>query len=328
MQVEEFLKQDLQLQEGLNPALLRKSSVGMHVESLKFLTANDIEVSGHIWQKIASKDKQAIQPGLVFSDSIGSATFTKRYTKIYAEYELHGWYFEANIRQSFQYNDYPIDHKTIWIKVKPIGFNLNNILIPDLDSYEKTGMDDSFGISKNIILPGWELNESFFDYMPTEYDTSFGLNDTKNHIKQPVLAFNIVLNRDLVNAFMINITLLFSAMFLLYILVLMITSDDKRKEEFDISVGTTVSTCGGLFFAVLLAHIHLREQFAAAGFIYIEFFYLLNYLFITVSALVIFSFYNKHSSSIIFRDDALLVKLMYWPFYLGIANLYTYVHFS
>lgn len=329
LKVEEFLKNHDQIKKSLNPELIRKSPIGMFVESLQFISANDIEVSGHIWQKIFNKDKKDIKVGVVFNDAIGDVTFDKRYTKVYDEFELHGWYFEANIRQSFHYSDYPIDHKTIWIKVKPLGFNINHMLVPDLDSYEKTGKEDSFGISKDILLLGWELKESFFDYMLTEYDTSFGLQDVKNQIKLPILAFNIVLNRDLVNAFMINVTLILSTMFLLYILVLMITSDDTLKEEFDISVGTTVSACGALFFTVLLAHIHLREQFASAGFIYVEFFYLLNYFFIASSALIIFSFYNKKSSSksILFTNDALFFKLTYWPFYLGISNLYTYLHF-
>ena len=128
---------------------------------------------------------------------------------------------------------------------------------------------------------------------------------------------------------MINITLLLSTMVLLYILVLMITADDKLKEEFDISVGTTISTCAGLFFAVLLAHINLREQFSSMGFVYIEFFYILNYLFITASAFIVFSFYNTKSTlkSILFVDDAIYVKLFYWPLYLSVANIYTYIHF-
>jgi len=326
--VEEFLKENSPQTDGLNSQLLKKSSIGMFVESLKFISANDIEVSGHIWQKIYSKDKKDIEPGLIFVDAIGDTTFDKRYTKTYDDFELHGWYFESNIRQSFKYSDYPIDHKTIWIKIKPKGFNQDQIFVPDLDSYKTTALGDSFGISKDILLLGWELNESFFDYMITDYDTNFGLHNAKNNIELPILAFNIVLNRDLLNAFMINIALILSTLFLLYILILMITSDDTLKEEFDISVGTTVSTCGGLFFVVLLAHIHLREQFSSDGFIYIEFFYLMNYFFITISALIIFSFYNKSSDkSTIFKNDALFVKITYWPIYLGISNIYTYLHF-
>jgi hypothetical protein len=330
LKVEKFLKKHEQIGKSLDPEVTRKSSIGMFIESLQFISANDIEVSGHVWQKIYTKDKKDIKPGIVFNDAIGDVTFDKRYTKEYDEFELYGWYFEANIRQSFQYSDYPLDHKTIWIKVQPIGFNINYILVPDLDSYEKTGKKDSFGISKDIILLGWELKESFFDYMETDYDTNFGLQDVKNHIKLPILAFNIVLNRDLVNAFMINITLILSTMFLLYILVLLITSDEKLKEEFAIGVGDTIGACGALFFTVLLAHIHLREQFTSAGFIYVEFFYLLNYFFIASSALIVFIFYNDNFSkkSMVFKNDALFFKLTYWPFYLGVSNIYTYLYFQ
>lgn len=302
--------------------------IGVFLESLNFITANDVEVSGYIWQKIDITTQQTPQK-LVFIDAIGTVTLEKRYMKTYKDYELHGWYFEATLRQPFEYSNYPMDHKTVWIKIKPVGFNFTHILIPDLETYETTGANDTFGVSKDIVLLGWKINESFFDYMPVDYDNSFGLKSTEKHMHMPILSFNIVLNRNFVNAFMINITLLLSTMLLLYILVLMITSNNTLKEEFNISVGTAVATCGGLFFSVLLAHIHLREQFPSTGFVYIEFFYILNYLFITLCAFIIFSFYNRESSSksIILKNDALFVKLIYWPLYFGIANIYTFLHF-
>lgn len=327
--VNTFLENYFLENKQMEYSAIHRSEVGIFVESLSFSSANDIQVSGHIWQKIQLDNRENLVPGIVFVDAIGDVVLDKRYTKVYGSYEVHGWYFEADLRQPFKYTNYPIDHKTIWIKVKPSGFNQQQIFVPDLNSYVNTSKDDSFGISQDIVLLGWEINESFFDFLPTSYDTSFGLQNNLNHFSLPILAFNVVVNRNLVNAFMINITLLLSTMVLLYILILMITSNDKLKEEFDISVGTTVSTCAGLFFAILLAHINLREQFSSMGFVYIEFFYILNYLFITASAFIVFSFYNTKSSlkSILFIDDAVYVKLVYWPLYLSIANIYTYIHF-
>ena len=327
--VESYLHQHFGESAGVDSASLHRSSIGLFVESLRFSSAHDVEVSGHVWQNIRAADKDAILPGVVFPDAIGGVTLEERYTQSSSDYQVHGWYFEATLRQPFEYRDYPIDHKTVWIKVKPSGFNLGHVFVPDLDSYERTRLGDIFGVSPDIVLLGWEVNESFFDYTMVDYDTDFGLHNPEHHTLIPELTFNMVLNRNLLNAFMVNITLLLVTMFLLYILVVMITSDNELKEEFDITVGNAVSSCAGLFFAILLAHIHLREKFPSAGFVYLEFYYLLNYVFITLAALIIFGFYNKRqeSQSLVYRDDAKWVKRLYWPVYFGTANLYTVMHF-
>lgn len=328
--VAEYLGEHFVQAEGVEQKSIRKSSIGMFVESLKFSSANDVDISGHIWQKISLVDKGKITPGVVFTDAVGGVSLEQRYSQENKDYVVHGWFFEATLRQPFKYSDYPIDHKNVWVKIKPVGFNIGEIFTPDLESYEKTGVGDVFGVSPDIVLLGWDIIESFFDYMPLDYDTDFGLNNSTHHTHIPELTFNIVLNRSLLNAFMVNITLLLVTMFLLYILVVMITSDDELKEEFDISVGNAVASCAGLFFAILLAHIHLREQFPSAGFVYLEFFYLLSYLYITLSALIIFGFYNKRDGkrSWVYMDDAKWVKRLYWPIYISVANLYTYLHFS
>ncbi|WP_373072582.1 hypothetical protein [Sulfurimonas sp.] len=327
IKVASFLKERI---PNKNNVPILKSSIGLYVESIKFLTANDIEVSGIIWQKIHKKDTQQIRQGLVFSDAIGDVTLKQRYQKQYKDYNLYGWYFEANLRQAFEYNNYPIDHKRVWIKVVPKEFDTNHILIPDLESYKTTGLGDTFGISKDIVLLGWELNDSYFDYIQTNFDTNFGIKNDQKNLDIPVLSFNIVINRNLINSFVINVTLLITTMLLLYILVLMLTSNEALRDKFDMKVSSAVGTCGGLFFAVLLAHIHLREQFSSSGFVYIEFLYILNYIFITTIAFIVFKFFSNKNidNSKILQKDAKNIKLLFWPLYFLIANIYTFLHFS
>ena len=84
-------------------------------------------------------------------------------------YPLIGWYFEANLRQPFSYKDYPIDHKTVWVKLLPKDFYSNVTLVPSFNSYDSTSLYSIFGISKDIVLTGWEINETFFDYMPLSF---------------------------------------------------------------------------------------------------------------------------------------------------------------
>jgi len=37
---------------------------------------------------------------------------------------------------------------------------------------------------------------------------------------------------------------------------------------------------------------------------------------------------DKNNKSIIFNNDAYMIKLLYCPIYFGISNLYTFLHFN
>ena len=304
--------------------------VGLFVEALNFVTPNDVAVSGYIWQVVPAMESWDIKTGIIFPDAVGEVTLDYAYEEQRRGRKVMGWAFEAVLRQPFIYRDYPLDHKTVWVRLWPKEFNRPVLLVPDLDSYTSTRETDSFGISRNIVLKGWDINESFFNYKFAKYDTNFGLSRASVKNRLPELHFNIVLNRKLFNAFFINITLLIVSMTLLYSLVIMITSDMDKKSEFEISVGGAVGTCSGLFFAVLLAHIHLRESFPGSGVAYMEYFYLISYIFILGSAALIYLFYKdgKPNENGILCKDAICFKLAFWPGYFGTIYGATLVHFG
>ena len=91
--------------------------------------------------------------------------------------ELIGWYFEASLRQPFNYADYPFDHKTVWVRMWANDFSNNIVLVPDFDSYDATGLDDIFGIENDIVLGTWEREDTFFDYYLSSYTTNFGIQN-------------------------------------------------------------------------------------------------------------------------------------------------------
>jgi len=71
--------------------------------------------------------------------------------------KLYGWYFEAHIRQSMDYTEFPFDHKKIELRLLPKQWQSNAVLVPDFDSYlKKDLLADSFGIDERIILDGYD----------------------------------------------------------------------------------------------------------------------------------------------------------------------------
>ena len=71
-----------------------------------------------------------------------------------------GWYFEVTLRQSFNYKKYPLDHKTVWIRMWPRNFLKRTLLFPDFAAYSSTELEDAFGFDTDIVLGNWEIEET------------------------------------------------------------------------------------------------------------------------------------------------------------------------
>lgn len=228
------------------------------------------------------------------------------------------------------HRDYPLDHKTVWVRLWPKEFNSQTILVPALDAYHVTGRQDEFGISEAIVLDDWHIEETFFDYAPTQFDTNFGFGESFKKSSIPELKFNVVLNRQLLQTFMVNITILLVSMALLYSYVAMITSDQDLMGDFDMHVGGTVTTCSAVFFVVLLAHIQLREIFPGSGIVYMEYFYIASYFSILMVSIYIYLFYKNPDwrQSWLFANEGRVLKVGFWPAYLFLTYAATLIHYG
>ena len=188
-------------------------------------------------------------------------------------------------------------------------------LIPDLKAYDATGVQDSFGIDKQIVLGGWELETTYFDYKSTCYDTDFGISNYVGQNGFPELYYNIVIARKSGNALTIHMLPLFLVATLLFSSLLIITSKPNLISAFGFSTSGVLGACSALFFVVMLAHIQLREQFAGSGLVYLEYFYFLMYgalVFIAVNTFI-FSVQAASALKFIYYRDNLIPKLLYWP---------------
>ena len=307
-----------------------RTPVGIFIQALEFESANDVSVSGYVWQVVPNDAVKDIEHGLVFPDAVGDMTLDEAYRFQSPDGLVVGWYFEANLRQAFDYRDYPLDHKTVWVRLWPKTFNSQTVLVPALDTYHTTGLNDEFGISEAIVLDGWRIEETFFDYAPTQFDTNFGFGESFEKSSTPELKFNVVLNRQLLQAFMVNITILLVSMALLYSYVAMITSDQDLMGDFDMNVGGTVTTCSALFFVILLAHIQLREIFPGSGIVYMEYFYIASYFFILMVSIYIYLFYKNPDwrQSWLFANEGRVLKVAFWPAYLMLNYAATVIHYG
>ncbi len=299
---------------------------GIYLQSLKFVGSSEVHVTGYVWQKYRAGIHDGVVRGFIFPESVQGETQEVVYDVKRGKEQVIGWYFETVLRQNFNYSKYPFDHKTVWIRIWHKDFENPQILVPDYSSYKATGLTDAFGYEHTMVLAGWELMETFFDYYMPTYDTDFGLgHDTSAGIDtHPDLQFNIVIMRSLFSPFLSNMVPLGIVCALLFTLLVTSTRNKDKAESFGFSASAVLATCSGLFFLVLLSHIAIRGD--TSGFTYLEYFFILTYIFIlftAVNSFLISGVGDKDSGFIGYKDN-LIPDLLFWPAFFGISVLLTF----
>jgi len=330
----EFLQQNWEVhvaeQAGhIEPTM--KVKTGIFIQSLKFFNSTEVNLTGYIWQRYQNGVHDSIKPGpgevgFILPEQVDSSFEPSETYRIHtADEEIIGWYFEATLRQPFDYATYPFDHKTVWVRMWHKQFSRNVILVPDFEAYQSTGLDDMFGIEKDIVLDTWERENTYFDYSLSSYDTDFGIPEYIGQQGFPELHYNFVVKRKFENAFIVYLLPLFLVATLLFAGLLTVSADDELSDRLGFNTASFIGACSVLFFVVMLAHIQLREQFAGSSIVYIEYFYILMYLLLVLATVntYLFSIQPKHGCGFILYQDNIVVKVGYWPVVLGSLILIT-----
>ena len=135
---------------------------GIFLQSFQFVNATEVNITGYIWQRYTKGIHDDLSRGFVLPEAVNSGDNIKAkqaYKRISGKTEVIGWYFESTLRQSFDYSKYPLDHKTLKIRLWHKDFNRNVILVPDCGAYVSTGPKDAFGFDERIELGGWFIDD-------------------------------------------------------------------------------------------------------------------------------------------------------------------------
>ncbi len=324
--VQAYLERHDSGQAGEEPR--RYLPTGVFMQSLKFSSPSEIQITGYVWQTYTDGIHDGLSRGFILPEAVdsGDGVLEEAYRRRNGRHEVIGWYVEATLRQQFRYHRYPLDHKTAWMRLWHKDFDRNVVLTPDLAAYASTAPGESFGVDDAIVLGGWRLEETFFDYKLSSYDTDFGIRDYVGQSNFPELYFNVVMERDFLNALIINLIPLFVVAALLFSVVMLTTANERRAGLFGFNTAGVFATASALFFVILLAHIQLREQFPG-GVVYLEWFYLLMYMVLLVVSVDTYRFAVKAAGEHYgpWDEDNLVTKLLYWPLLLGAMVTITYL---
>jgi len=125
-------------------------ATGIFLQSIEFLTANDVAITGYIWQKTSGPDAKKDSPGFSFPDA-KETEIQKAYMN--NDSDVVRWHFKTILRQKFEYSRYPFDREDLWIRLWS-NSSTESVLIPNFDSYKSLIPETLSGMEPSIALGG------------------------------------------------------------------------------------------------------------------------------------------------------------------------------
>jgi hypothetical protein len=301
---------------------------GIYLQSLEFLTGDNIQISGFYWQRFGPDVPDDLVRGLVFPEAIRDAyKQTEAYRFTEGDVETIGWYFETTIREPFDYTYFPFDRQDAWIRLWSRDFGHDVSLVPDFSSYAT--MDPAMlpGMERDFVYSGWNPRFSGFSMTVQEYTSSFGIGSATEVEWLPELYFNLILSRKFVGPFFEHFIFALAVAVVLYGLLVLTTDDENLKSRFQLTTAGVLASCSGLIFAVILKHNQLRSVLGTRGVSYIEIIPIVLYLAITAVIINAILLASPLKLRLVHHRNNLWPVLLYWPILLGsvlLATLYLF----
>ena len=293
---------------------------GVLLQSFEFLGANNVQVSGYVWQRYGPEIPGDVARGVVFPEAVAEAYGAEEaYRAALADGgELVGWYFHATFRQPFDYGRYPFDRQDVWLRLWHPNAERGVRLVPDLAAYRDPTPRSLPGVEEQFVWGGWVPEDSGFSYVVHRYDTTFGFDTGFEEGSFPELYFNLGLKRAFLGPFVDQVLFAAAVALMLFLVLALTTSDEDLKDRFGLGPAAVLGATSGLLFAVILKHAQLRGAIGQEGVAYLEALPFLFYLFIPLVALNAIVLASPWEIRFVEYRHNQLPKLLYWPLLLGL----------
>ncbi len=300
---------------------------GIYLQSMKLVGPNEVFITGYVWQKYDANGPTDSDPGFVLPDAT-DPRITEAYRHENNGVVTVGWYVETILRQNLNMSRYPLDHDEISIRFKPKGLNQRRLLIPDFDSYTLTHPAARPGLDRKLLVAGWKVVGSFFDYKFEKYTSNLGIPGRIGGALVPELNFNIRIQRFLLDVVISNGIPLITVLIMLFAILVSSTRNEEESKLLGFNPSGVMRVASALFFIVLLAHIQLRNTVQAQQVVFMEYIYFVVYLTILLVSLHSFLFsLERYNQGRLGYRDGLVQKLLFWPLVSGSLLLITILHF-
>lgn len=314
----EFLNLDAGQRNETVPIII---PTGIVLYTVSFPDSNRIAVSGYLWQKLTKESNASIGIRLPEAAEFHSSQVINKQEN---NEHIVGWNFNATFNQKHRYSWFPFDRVHVDITIASADFEHNVVLVPDFDGYQSIEIDPLPGITNKIAVPGFELERSFFSFTTLESYEEVGLESLQNATEKVRLHYNVILDRKLINPFVIFFVPLLIILFSIYA-VFLITF--KGEPPFNVSMA--IGSYTGIFFSLVLLHQTLRSQYQAGELLYLEYFFFFIYVTILLLTLHAMILRVGHMSEFITHKITPYLKIFFWPIqfalWFGVTMIIFYV---
>ena len=309
---------------------------GVFIKSTEFLGSNNIIVAGYLWQKYQidsslksntvpdnfcalSSDELPLNKNILLSDAFADnenniLSCDKSSYIVAKDHTITlGWYFKAQLREPFDYSNFPLDKNIIWLRLRPDNQLGNVVLVPDFSTYTNIYENSLMGLNINdLVLPSWEIFGTFFSAETASLNSNFGVADYSQEATQELL-FNIAIKRSFLDS-VFSTVIPICLIYLILFVVLFSTLDDLLA---------VLGINAGLLFSVALWHSTLRTSLSSTGVTYFETYYFVCYFVISLVCINRVLLSCSYELPWLHYKNNLLPKLIFLPMVTGVTFLLT-----
>lgn len=295
---------------------------GVFVRSVEFEGSNNVKIAGLVWQRYHINDHKDLKRGIIFpgvAPDPGALTLEQASIVAQGEYEVISWNFRIVLRLELDYSRYPFDRQQIGVRVQHVETSRNILLAPDMDAYEMINTHEKPGLSGELVLPGWDVEGSYFSYEAISQNANFGIQDYARRENYPEYQFNILTKREIITPFLSHVFPIMVVAALLYAVLSSTSSDQDKVSVSGFSTLGVLETCGAFFFAIILVHIDMRTTLNTDIITYLECLHLILYFILLLVALDALMFTSSKPPPLIRYEENFLAKVLFWPTLVGLS---------
>lgn len=275
--------------------LLKDFEIKLEVDSIEYQGTNNVKLTGTAEYPNKPENNFFFPDAVEYEERIISMDKDKIVKQ-----------FFLTLREKFEYDKYPLDSNIIWLRIRNRADN-NKIITPDFEKYTGVMLVSSkIGINKNIVLNGWDIAGTFFTF-------------NKVSEKRHELLFNICMKREILNPFISTLLPITIILFIIFGILILIEKD-KSESRIEFILGSV----SGLFFTIIISQNNLREQINTNELLYLDYYYFLIYIILSV--IILLSFTHKYKK--ITYEKIYIFKKLFWFLIFFIILIITYFIFK
>ncbi|MBI3162839.1 MAG: hypothetical protein HYZ23_10025 [Chloroflexi bacterium] len=299
---------------------------GAFIQSIEYTSANNVLVTGYVWQKYSKDVPADISRGFILPEGDADVYYTREnavYEREQDDEIVIGWYLNVTLRQTFDYSRYPFDRQDIWLRFWHQDFDRNVILVPDLKAYDIKGLwphetDLFLGLERDFVLERYTLERTYFNYHYNNYTADFGIDSYVGQTAYPELYFNVGVRREVLDAFVAYLIPMLILILMSFGVQFIVTQIPDKMEMHGISTTGLIGYYASLFFIGILSQLDIRRTLNAPGVVYIEYFYFALYMILLLQTVNSVIFAATDDVGFLEYKDNLYPKLIFFPITLGL----------